>query len=133
MNWHKYNTDPTIIDLAALRSGREEMFRRFVDFATERMMIFHRRVNDLPEARWTNDPVFQKYKFTNCYRILDRVSQYLIKRISNKDLTPYVCFGQTYLFKVFNNIETWKPCPWALNTQNPSGRLTLFNNGPKSA
>ena len=49
-------------------------------FAAERQNIFFNRLL-LKEAPWTMDPVMTKYKFTNTYRVLDRVSQFLITNI----------------------------------------------------
>jgi hypothetical protein len=38
------------------------------------------------EKPWTNDPVFEKYKFTNIHRRDDRVSKWIIKEIINLNL-----------------------------------------------
>ena len=41
-------------------------------------MIWHRRfVLKRPQEEWTDDPILQKYKFTNVYRELDRGTQFL--------------------------------------------------------
>ena len=49
-------------------------------FAAERQAIFFRRFAGAP-APWTDDPILQRYKFTNAYRASDRVSQYLIREV----------------------------------------------------
>ncbi|WP_433589064.1 nucleotide kinase domain-containing protein [Pseudomonas koreensis] len=55
------------------------------------------------------DPIIKKYKFTNCYRALDRTSQFLIKEvIHSNNWSPENTFFRVLLFKVFNKIETWQ-------------------------
>lgn len=56
-----------------------------------------------------DDDIISKYKFTNAYRVCDRVSQYLIKDViySNK-LSIEDVFLRIILFKLFNKIETWE-------------------------
>lgn len=84
------------------------VFEAFWYFATERQAIFFRRFNGL-SAPWTTDPILSRYKFTNAYRVLDRVSQYLVENISNRtNLNPEDIFFKTLLFKIFNKIETWE-------------------------
>lgn len=57
----------------------------------------------------TEDNILAKYKFTNCYRVLDRTTQYLIKNvIYNAHHTPENTFFRIILFKLFNKIETWE-------------------------
>ena len=58
----------------------------------------------------TDDPILQHYKFTNVYRACDRVSQYLINEVINKDSRKYRpedMLLRILVFKVFNKIETW--------------------------
>ncbi len=55
-------------------------------FAVERQNIFFNRLLGY-EAPWTRDAVMDKYKFTNAYRVLDRVSQFLISNIINPDIS----------------------------------------------
>jgi len=80
-------------------------------FAAERQNIFFNRLLR-KEAPWTMDPVLAKYKFTNTYRVLDRVSQFLIRNIINPDgeskLTDEDKIFRILLFKIFNKIETWQ-------------------------
>jgi hypothetical protein len=84
------------------------VFAAYWRFAFERQNIFFKRFSHCPSP-WTEDPILVQYRFTNAYRVLDRVSQYLIKTVqynecwSNEDL-----FFRTILFKVFNRIETWE-------------------------
>lgn len=77
-------------------------------FIQERMNIFWRRCEDC--GHLTDDPIFKEYKFTNVYRVCDRVSQYLIRNVIYKDLdrySPEDMLLRILVFKVFNRIETW--------------------------
>lgn len=89
---------------------RHEAFVHYFRFMQERMKIFWLRYNKKPEP-WTSDSILRRYKFTNVYRACDRVSQYLIKEVINKDEKSL--FGEDVLlnillFKVFNRIDTWE-------------------------
>jgi hypothetical protein len=59
---------------------------------------------------WTDDEILREYKFTNVYRVTDRVSQYLIQHVIydgvHRSITDTVC--RILLFKLFNRIETWQ-------------------------
>ena len=79
-------------------------------FAVERQHIFQKRRNGCSYP-WTNDFIFQKYKFTNAYRASDRVSQYLIRNViypEHHNFSPEDVFFRIILFKIFNKIETWE-------------------------
>lgn len=81
------------------------------NFAVERQNIFYNRILR-KDAPWTKDYVICKYKFTNAYRVLDRVSQYLIANIINpddeSDISNEDKIFRILLYKIFNKIETWK-------------------------
>ncbi len=78
-------------------------------FAYERQNVFFRRYSGERETL-TNDPIIQKYKFTNAYRVCDRVSQYLIRRViySGENFSIDDILLRIVLFKLFNKIDTWK-------------------------
>ena len=57
----------------------DDVLRYYFYFINERMKIFWRRCEG--KATLTDDPILRKYKFTNVYRALDRVSQYLIRYV----------------------------------------------------
>lgn len=80
-------------------------------FAAERQNIFFNRLLQ-KEAPWTMDPVMTIYKFTNTYRVLDRVSQFLITNIINPDVESKLSdedrLFRILLYKIFNKIETWQ-------------------------
>lgn len=84
-------------------------FETFWRFAAERMAMFYRRLSD-PRGPWTQDPILERYRFTNAYRATDRVSQYLIREVqyrADRSQEPSEVFFRTLLFKIFNKIETW--------------------------
>src|SRR5204863_8428286 len=100
--------DAPIADIAPLKATA--VYDTYWRFAAERQKILFARVDGRPPP-WTADEVLAAYKFTNCYRASDRVSQYLIRRvIYREDLpatTTELCF-RILLFKMFNKIDTWE-------------------------
>ncbi len=86
------------------------VFDTYWRFAAERQAIFYRRLHGCP-GPLTTDPVLRTYRFTNAYRVLDRVSQYLIREVQyrpDRGQQPQELFFRTMLFKVFNRIDTWE-------------------------
>ncbi len=58
---------------------------------------------------WTDDPIIARHKFTNAYRVSDRVSQYLIRNVIYEgDQSLPEVFFRIILFKLFNKIGTWE-------------------------
>ena len=89
---------------------KSPVYTTYWHFAAERQAIFFERARNEPHP-WTEDNVLTEYKFTNCYRACDRVSQYLIRKvIYRNDLpnSPQEVFFRILLFKFFNKIETWE-------------------------
>lgn len=83
-------------------SVNEGAYLEYWNFAYKRQL-------DFLERGRSQDPIIKKHKFTNCYRFTDRVSQYLIKNIVNRDgISPEDTFVQIMLFKIFNKIDTWE-------------------------
>lgn len=84
------------------------VFETFWQFAAERQSIFFRRFQG-QASPWTNDSILQKFKFTNVYRVLDRVTQFLIRHViyEGKQTGDEIVF-RVMLFKLFNKIETWE-------------------------
>jgi len=84
------------------------VFDTYWRFAAERQRVFHRRVQSLGPP-WSDDPILQRYKFTNAYRASDRVSQYLIRNvIYDRERSFRDTFLRVLLFKIFNRIGTWE-------------------------
>jgi len=85
------------------------IFDTYWKFAAERQDIFFRRLKNPADLCWTNDVVLKNFKFTNAYRVSDRVSQYLISNVIKKGSQENEeVFFRIMLFKLFNKIETWE-------------------------
>jgi hypothetical protein len=86
------------------------VFDTYWRFAFERQRIFFCRRVGAPYP-WTQDPVLARFKFTNAYRVLDRVSQYLVRNVIYREDLPTSAEEVVFrilLFKFFNKIETWE-------------------------
>jgi hypothetical protein len=86
------------------------VFDSYWRFAAERQAILERRLRGEPPP-WTDDPILRRYRFTNAYRVADRVSQYLIAEVQerqDRSQEPRELFFRTLLFRCFNRIETWE-------------------------
>lgn len=86
------------------------VFDSYWKFAAERMAIYERRLAGA-SGPLTVDPILRNFRFTNCYRAADRVSQYLIGEVQygeGRSQVPSELFFRTLLFKLFNKIETWQ-------------------------
>jgi hypothetical protein len=99
-----------------------QVFNTYWRFAAERQAILHRRLAG-QRGPWTNDAILRSHRFTNVYRVADRVSQYLIREVHqrpDRSQDPRELFFRTILFKLFNCVETWEaledalgPLTWA--------------------
>lgn len=83
-------------------------FLYFLYFMKERMDIFWKRFEGNPSP-YSEDILFQNFKFTNVYRILDRSSQFLIKEViqNGKKYSKEDMFWRIILYKHFNLPDTW--------------------------
>ena len=82
-----------------------EAFDTYWRLAFERQAILLRRLLETADPPWTYDPILARHRFTNAYRVADRVSQYLVNRVipgSSDDERDLVF--RVLLFKVFNRI-----------------------------
>lgn len=86
-----------------------QVYNAFWNFAYKRQEAFFNRLENKP-APWSDDPIIQKFKFTNAYRATDRVSQYLLKNViyNSKVYSGDDTVFRILLFKFFNKIETWE-------------------------
>ncbi|GAA0661397.1 hypothetical protein FHT00_002694 [Sphingomonas insulae] len=87
-----------------------EVYNTYWRFAAERQAIYFRRLAGAG-GPWTDDPILQRHRFTNCYRATDRVSQFLISEVqygAHRSDAPDEVFFRTMLFKLFNRIQTWQ-------------------------
>lgn len=84
------------------------VYESYWRFAAQRQSILYQRLNGR-QPPWTDDPILQRYRFTNAYRAADRVSQYLIRHvIYDRDWSVEDTVFRVLLFKIFNRIETWE-------------------------
>lgn len=84
------------------------VFDAYWHFAYERQEILFRRLSG-EAPPWTEDQILKEYRFTNAYRASDRVSQHLIRHVIYEGIqSEEEVFFRTILFKLFNNIATWK-------------------------
>ena len=84
------------------------VYDTYWQFAAARQEVFFSKLENV-SSRWANDPILSRYKFTNCYRASDRVSQYLIRHVIYEgEQSPQEIFFRTLLFKFLNKIETWE-------------------------
>lgn len=88
---------------------RQQAFDTYWRFASERQLVFERRVAGLPEP-WTSDPILQKYKFCCVFRAADRVSQYMIRDVAYADSDSWAedRLFQIVAFRTFSRTQTWR-------------------------
>ncbi|KAI0315647.1 hypothetical protein OF83DRAFT_1033200, partial [Amylostereum chailletii] len=80
----------------------------FFYWVTERHSIHRKRIAGEP-APWTDDPVLQKYAFTNVFRVYDRNTQYVVTHVINRGDPDFreTCF-RVILFRMFTRIGTYE-------------------------
>lgn len=105
---HEPQVSPAGVRVAGRMLTPTPVFDTYWRFAALRQAVYQARVAGAA-GPWTDDPVLRKHRFTNCYRAADRVSQFLIRRVSycgSQDPTEVVF--RTLLFKMFNKVSTWQ-------------------------
>jgi len=83
-----------------------EIYDVFWEFANERQNVFWKRIEG-EEPPWTINPILNKHRFTNPYRVFDRVSKYLLKNLVPHSLNDKDLIFRILFFKIFNKIDTW--------------------------
>jgi hypothetical protein len=84
----------------------EENIKRFFDFANERHAIFLRRQRG-EEWPWTSNPILRDYFFTNCYRQLDKGTQWLTTNIIEPHANEReLLFFNILVYRCHNRIST---------------------------
>lgn len=99
----------------------EEIFSYYFYFMQERMRIFWNKYHQ--NYPLTNDEILKINKFTNVYRAMDRVSQYLIKNViySDSEFTREDVLFRIIVFKIFNKPATWE------YLESQVGEITIKN------
>tara|TARA_R110002051_G_scaffold159926_1_gene231387 strand:- start:8281 stop:9126 length:846 start_codon:yes stop_codon:yes gene_type:complete len=83
------------------------MIERFFDFINERHLIFLRKNRKEPFP-WTEDPILQKYKFTNVCRENDATTVWFRENIRDPLRDDKDVVMATIIFRWFNLIQTGK-------------------------
>jgi hypothetical protein len=84
------------------------VFDTYWRFASERQSIYQARLRG-ETGPWSTDSILSRFRFTNCFRASDRVSQFLIQRVAYAgDQSPTEIVFRTLLFKFFNRVDTWE-------------------------
>jgi hypothetical protein len=100
-------SDNTLIATKLTRPRPTEVLATYWRFAKLRQDAFFACLS--PGRAPIQDPVIQRYRFTNVYRAADRISQYLIRHVLyNQDWSPIDLVFRLLVFKLFNKIETWE-------------------------
>jgi hypothetical protein len=96
------------VTVAGRRLSPSPVFDTYWKFAHARQRIYFARLRGA-RGPWTQDPILGAYRFTNCYRAADRVSQQLIREVIYEgDQDWSEVFYRTVLFKLFNRNSTWQ-------------------------
>ncbi|MBI2692766.1 nucleotide kinase domain-containing protein [Mycobacterium nebraskense] len=101
------------MSVAAVSVGERRLpvsavFDTYWKFAARRQALYEARRSGT-QGPWTADPILRQFRFTNCYRATDRVSQFLLTNVAYcgpQDDRNLVF--RTLLFKMFNKITTWQ-------------------------
>lgn len=78
--------------------------REYLNFVKARLNAFEAKRQGLSD----NDPITRKYKFTNVYRVLDRVSQYELKHVIDSTNDPLDNVMRVFLFNHFKTPFMWR-------------------------
>lgn len=92
--------------IAGRRLPLSPVFDTYWHFATARQQVYFARLRGtMPHDV---DPILTTYRFTNCYRAADRVSQFGIAQVAYGEVlrSEDVAF-RILLYKLFNKIDTW--------------------------
>ena len=84
----------------------EDIFPYYFYFMQERMNIFWNKYDQIQPL--TNDMILEINKFTNVYRAMDRVSQYLIRNViyTNESYSDEDILFRIIIFKMTINSES---------------------------
>ncbi len=99
---------PKVITIDGQKCKPTLILDTFFVFVAKRYRVHRNRLAGRPQP-WTDDPILQQYPFTNVFRVLDRVTQYILRNVietGDRSLEEQ-CF-RVMLFRSFNKIETWE-------------------------
>jgi hypothetical protein len=100
--------------------GATTIFDEYWRFAVRRQAVLLRRLRGAPPP-WTDDVILERHRFTNAYRVSDRVSQYLLTHVLYiEPHEPEEAVFRCLLFKLFNRISTWEAFVASVGTPHRS-------------
>jgi len=88
--------------------------KEFYNFINEREAIRIRKQQRGSPPSWTDDPIFQQFKFTNVQRFQDRTTQWLVKNMydPNRDRPHEEILRNCAMFRYFGTIEFARAVGW---------------------
>lgn len=125
----------------------EDPVERYFSIARERQSIFLKKEKGMSRP-WTDDTIFNTFKFCNCFRQQDKVTRWYTENIADRFRNTPALLLATVMFRWFNRIETadlifyttlqeWeRKTPWDFFLLDGDGQqlakcIRLFNNsGP---
>lgn len=87
----------------------QEAFDTFWYWINERHKIYEHRIQGYP-LPWSEDPIFQNWRFCNVFRLLDKQTQYLVDNVLNRPVVkdePSLLLFNIFLFRSFNWYPTY--------------------------
>lgn len=75
------------------------------DYMRARHEIYLKRKAGLPRSEWTDDPIFQQFRFCNVFRELDTTTIWLRENVREKVPVEHILLA-TVVFRWFNRIKT---------------------------
>jgi len=78
----------------------------FFEFIFERQLVWYNR-NIKNTKSWTHDKTLQKYKFCNCYRELDKGTQYIINKLKTEKSRETI-FQNVVFYRFFNKFNLYE-------------------------
>lgn len=86
-----------------------DMVLTYLDFVVERHAVWERRRVVGMAQPWSVDPILQRNKFTNVYRVLDYGSQFLLRELLNEPgITAGDALARSFLYRMSNEPKTWQ-------------------------
>src|SRR5262245_35739872 len=90
---------PTTVRIKGRELQLTPVFDTYWRFASARQAVYEARLAGQAQP-WTDDPILAGYRFTNCYRAADRVSQAVISEVIYQGPQKWEeVFFRTLLFK----------------------------------
>lgn len=106
----------------------QEAHETFWYFVNERYKIWLNRTNGLPKP-WSEDPIFQEWKFCNVFRKYDKQTQNLLSYLNrHENDDPGTILFNIYLFRAFNLGSTYDLFGWTTDWHKPIALAMLDNH-----